>query len=197
MGGAMNHGTGSSGPRLGLAGLPGGERGFSLIESLVAVGVLAFGMLAIAAGFTQGLALMGGSNLDILAREKAAEAIESVFTARDTRTISWAQIRNVQGETGSDGGVFADGPQPLSVAGDDGLVNTSDDGAVETMMLPGRDGLLGTDDDVPQVLTNFTREISIRATAKSTLRLLRVVIRYQVGSETREYSISTYISSYA
>lgn len=175
----------------------GDERGFSLVESLVAVGLLAFGMLAIAAGFTQGLALMAGANLDILAREKAAEAIESVFTARDTRTITWAQIRNISGETGSDGGIFLDGPQPLAVAGADGLVNTADDGAVESLMLPGRDGLLGTGDDVPQPLTNFTREVEIRATAKSTLRQLRVVIRYQVGREWREYSIATYISSYA
>ncbi len=196
MGGAMRCSIGNGLRPFGPAGV-GGERGFSLIESLIAVGVLAFGMLAVAAGFTQGLALMSGSNLDILAREKAAEAIESVFTARDTRTITWSQIRNVEGETGSDGGIFLDGAQPLTVAGDDGLVNTDDDGAVESLMLPGRDGLLGTDDDIPQLLNNFTREIEIRATAKSTLRRLRVVIRYQVGGETREYSITTYISSYA
>ena len=31
----------------------------------------------------------------LIAREKAREAIESVHTARDTRVITWAQIRNV------------------------------------------------------------------------------------------------------
>jgi prepilin-type N-terminal cleavage/methylation domain-containing protein len=173
------------------------ERGFSLVESLIAIGILAFGMLAIASAFTQGLSQMRGANLDIVAREKAAEAVESVFTARDTRTITWAQIRNAQGETGSDGGVFLDGPQDLTLAGSDGLVNTADDAAVESLVLPGPDGLLGTADDISQPMTGFTREVEIRATGKTTLRRLRVVIRYQVGSETRQYEVVTFISSYA
>lgn len=174
----------------------GSEAGFSLIESLIAIGILAFGMLAVAMGFTQGLTQLTGSGLDILAREKAAEAIESVFSARDTRIITWGEIRNVQGETGADGGVFVDGAQPLTRPGDDGLVNTSDDAGVEALTLPGDDGLLGTDDDVPQALTNFTREVEIRELSL-TLRQLRVIIRYVVGSQTREYTIVTYISSYA
>ena len=73
------------------------EAGFSLVESLVSLGILSVGMLGIAGAFLQGSVQLTGSDLDLLAREKAAEAIESVFTARDTRTIQWAQIRNVHG----------------------------------------------------------------------------------------------------
>jgi len=172
-------------------------RGFSLVEALVAVTILSFGMLAIAAAFAQGLGTLAGSNFDILAREKAAEAIESVYTARDTKTITWAEIKNVQGETGSDGGVFLDGAMPLTQAGDDGLVNTEDDGdELEALVQPGPDDLLGTDDDVFVPLVNFTREIVIEELSQ-TLRMLRVIISYHVGLETREYVITTYISSYA
>ena len=172
-------------------------RGFSLVESLIAVTILAFGLLSIAAAFTGGLQQMSGSNFDFLAREKAAEAIESVFTARDTKTITWAEIRNVEGETGSDGGVFLDGEHNLTLSGDDGLVNTADDGeAIESLIMPGDDGLLGSGDDVITPLANFKREIEIRDIGP-TLRQLRVIIRYVVGSETREYIIVTYISSYA
>jgi hypothetical protein len=174
----------------------GSESGFSLVESLIATMIMAFGLLAIAAGFSQGLLLLSGSNLDILAREKAAETIESVFTARDTRLITWAQIRNVNGESGADGGIFIDDEQPLTTAGDDGMVGTSDDGPIETLVLPGPDGLLGTDDDLEQPLTNFTRQIELKQLAP-TLRQLRVVIRYTVGQETRAYELVTYISSYA
>ncbi|MEW6323357.1 MAG: prepilin-type N-terminal cleavage/methylation domain-containing protein [Acidobacteriota bacterium] len=175
----------------------GSARGFSLIESLVAIGILSFGLLALAAGFAQGLQSMSGSGYDILAREKAAEAIESVYTARDTRTITWDEIRNVQGETGADGGIFFDGARPLTRPGADGLVNTEDDGdEVEALVRPGPDGLLGTDDDVAQPLTQFTREVEIRELGPS-LRQLRVIIRYTVGTTTREYIIATYISSYA
>lgn len=173
------------------------ERGFSLIESLIAVSVLAYGMLAIAAAFAGGLQQMSGSNFDFLAREKAAEAIESVFTARDTKTITWNEIRNVLGETGNDGGVFFDGEQPLTLSGEDGLVNTDDDGEqIEAVTLPGPDGNLGTGDDEITPLNNFTREIEILELG-DTLRQLRVIIRYVVGPQTREYIIVTYISSYA
>lgn len=173
------------------------ERGFSLVESLIAAGIMAFGLLAIAAAFAQGLQQLSGSNLDVLAREKAAEAIESVFTARDTKVITWDQIKNVEGETGSDGGIFFDDEQPLTRSGADGLLNTEDDGDdVESLVQPGFDGLLGTDDDQVMPLTNFTREVEITEISL-TLRQLRVIIRYVVGAETREYVITTYISAYA
>ena len=173
------------------------EHGFSLTESLVAMGILGAGMLAIAAAFLQGTVQLKGSELDILAREKAAEAIESVFTARDTRTVQWAQIRNVEGESGGDGGVFRDGALPLTRPGLDGLVNTGDDdAAIESLVKPGPDGLLGTGDDDIQELIEFTREVRIRDVNQS-LRELRVTIRYKVGGATREYAIATLISSYA
>lgn len=173
------------------------ERGASLIESLIAMGVLSAGMLAIAAGFLQGVVQLRGSDLDVVAREKAAEAIESVFTARDTRTIEWASIRNVEGEDGDDGGVFRDGAWPLSRPGPDGLVNTGDDDElVEAIVSPGTDGQLGTEDDVEVPLSQFSREVVIRDVNQS-LRELRVIIRYTVGTFTREYTVSTLISSYA
>ena len=173
------------------------DRGFTLIESLIAIGVLAVGLLSVAAGFASGMQQMTGSNFDFIAREKAAEAIESVFTARDTRTITWAMIANVAGESGSDGGVFKDDPQPLKLTGNDGLVNTADDSATnESIPQPGPDGLLGSADDTQLTLNAFTREIVIREIGP-TLRSLRVVIRYVVGGQTREYIIDTYISSYA
>ena len=172
------------------------ESGFSLVESLIAVAILSFGMLAIAGAFLQGTMLLSGSHLDVLAREKAAEAIETVFTSRDTRTIQWSQIRNVEGPDGDAGGVFLDGAQPLARPGADGLVNTDDDGQLEALITPGPDGLLGTADDVARPLTEFTRELIIRDVSV-TLRRLTVIVRYHVGTTPREYSISTLISSYA
>jgi hypothetical protein len=146
--------------------------------------------------FTLGLGMLGGANSDLIAREKAAEAIESVYTARDTHIVTWAQIRNVAGASGSDGGVFRDGPRPLTVAGPDGLVNTADDGAIEAMMTPGHDNLLGTDDDVARLMTEFTREIEIRDVGPD-LRRIRVIIGYQVATGRREYVLETLISSFA
>lgn len=167
------------------------QSGFTLIETMIAVIILGTGLLALASGFTQGMILMSTSHYHHIAKEKASEAIESVFTSRDTRTTTWAQIRNA-----GNGGIFLDGARPLRAPGTDGLVNTADDGAVEAEILPGADGLLGTGDDIAFSLNGFTREIEIRDLAPN-LRRIRVVVRYQMGHLTRQYELTSYISSFA
>jgi type II secretory pathway pseudopilin PulG len=171
-------------------------RGFSLVETLVAAGVLSVGLLGVAGVFARGARHVGNSPLDLIATQKAAEAIESVYTARDGRTQTWPSIRNVKGATGSDGGIFLDGPQPLKDPGPDGFVNTADDGAVQRIVRPGPDNLLNTPDDEVFTLDMFTREVEIRDVS-TNVRQIRVIVRYQNGPELREFILVTYISSYA
>ena len=173
-----------------------GQRGFTLIESLIALGILSGGLLALALILASGVKRLSDAPVDLIAKQKAIEAIETVFQARDNRILTWAQIRNVQGGTGADGGVFLDGPQQIRVAGADGLINTADDGAVETIVLPGNDGLLGTADDQTTPLTQYTREIRIRD-INLVLRSIDVTVTYQTANGTRTYVLSTYISSYS
>ncbi len=99
-----------------------GESGFSLIETVIAMAILATGLLSLAGVFAMGLRNLAGSSANLIAREKAREAVESVHTARDTRVITFAQIKNV-----AHGGVFVNGPTGLRKPGVDGLVNTADD----------------------------------------------------------------------
>jgi prepilin-type N-terminal cleavage/methylation domain-containing protein len=173
------------------------DRGFTLVEALVALVVLAGGLLGLAAVLSSGLKEMGLSPITVIARQKVAEAIESVYTARDTRVLTWAQIRNVHGAGGGDGGIFLDGPQPLRTVGADGLVNTADDGNIEQLVQPGPDGLLGTADDVRTPLSQLTREISIRDIS-STLRQLTVTVTVTTGAGgQRRYVVTTLISSYS
>src|SRR6266536_5291753 len=84
------------------------QSGFTLIETMIAIILLSFGLLALASGFTQGMVFMSSSHQHRIAKEKASEAIESVSTARDTRVLSWAQIRN----TGNSG-IFLAGPHTV------------------------------------------------------------------------------------
>jgi len=172
------------------------ERGFSLIETMIAVGILAVGLLGAAGLLAAGMQKIASSPRDLIATEKATEAIESVFSARDTHTLTWAQIRNVKGASGSDGGIFLDGARDLRAAGADGLLDTADDGAIETAVYPGRDGLFGTADDVTLNLSGFAREIRIRD-VEANLRSITVLVSYQDGASRRTYTLTAYISSFA
>jgi type II secretory pathway pseudopilin PulG len=169
------------------------SEGFSLVEAMVATSILAIGLLGLAQVFALGMRHMSGSTYDAIAREKAREAVESVQTARDTRVITWAQIRNA-----AQGGIFVDGETQLLQAGPDGLVNTTDDTAIEEISAPGPDGVLGTLDDVHTPLSNFWRTIVITdLVGQPSLRELRVTIRYEIGADTRTYTLTTFVSSYA
>ena len=127
---------------------PSRDGGYSLIEVLVAMALVLVGVLGLEGAMAFGVRRLTASQDQLVAGQRASEAIESVFKARDNRILTWAQIRNVQGVSGTDGGVFIDGPQSVRDAGPDGLVNTADDGAVDQIVTPGPDGLLGTADDL-------------------------------------------------
>ncbi len=167
------------------------QSGLTLLETMISIIILGGGLLALASAFSQGMVLMSTSHYHQVAKEKASEAIESVFTSRDTRIITWAQIRNA-----SAGGVFLDGPKSLRAVGTDGLVNTADDGALENETLAGPDGVLGTGDDIVRPMDVFTREIQITDLAPN-LREIRVIVRYRIGSLNRQYQLVAYLSSFA
>ncbi len=175
------------------------ERGFSLVETVVSIGVLTVGLLGAAAVLSAGMQNLSSSPGDVIVTQKAAQAVEAVFSARDSHRLTWNQILNVHGTSDSTGGIFLDGPQPLKVAGADGLVNTSDDGAVETITLPGKDQMLGTSDDLVTTLNGYTREIMIRNVPNENgqLRSITVTITYQNGPTKRTYTLSTFISAYS
>lgn len=174
-------------------------RGFSLIEVVIAMGVMSVALLSLVGVFATGLRRVGSSSNQLIAREKAREAIESVHAARDTGRLSWGNIRNV-----ADGGIFLVGAQTLKVPGNDGVVNTADDGTVETIHKPGIDGVLGSEDDENVELTNFTREVIISplnfpntTTVNPSLRQITVNVRYLVDSVWRTYTLTTYVSSFS
>ncbi len=168
------------------------QSGFTLVEALIALAILSGGLLALASALGQGMLLVSGSHYHQMAKEKASEAMESVFTARDARKIpSWDNIQNV-GQSAD--GIFLDGPQPICAPGDDGLVNTDDDGDLET--LPGKDGVFGTTDDEILTADRFSREIEIR-NISSNLRQIRVIVRYRAGNAQHQYQLTSYISPFA
>ena len=172
------------------------SKGFSLAETLIALGVLTTGVLGVAGVLAKGMQHLSSSPADVVVAQKAAQGIEAVFTARDTGKLTWAQIKNK-----NDGGVFLNGPQKLKKPGADGIVNTLDEDLepVEKVTYPGKDDILGTADDKYVYLDNFTREIAIADVANTNgeLRSIVVTITYQNGLTTRTYVLKSFISAFS
>jgi type II secretory pathway pseudopilin PulG len=178
------------------------NRGFTVVEALVSIAILSFGVLSIAQVYARGIIFAGIAKWDYIAQKKAEEAVESIFTARDTQLLTWAQIQNVAGVSGTDGGVFLDGPQPLLDPGLDGLVGTADDNPAlpDTVIIgPGPDNVLGTADDQVIILnTVMSRQIQIIPVANEpNLRQITVTIQYSVGGIPKVYTLISYVSAFA
>jgi len=139
----------------------------------------------------------------LIAKQKSRETLESIYTARNTHQLSFDMIQNV-----SEDGIFLNGFQPLrrpnpTDGSGDGLIGTADDGPIESLTLPGEDGLMGSGDDEVRVLSSFEREIKIDPlfyadnTVNPDVRKVRVSIRYSnlLGGQST-YEVESYISRF-
>src|ERR1700733_3405733 len=172
-------------------------KGFTLLETMIAILVLAVGILGLAAMLGDSLAYMQGSEDDFIAQQKAEEAVEAIFTAKYTNSVTWAQVSNFSG--GNPTGLFLPGALQLTVPGTDGLVGTAADTIAppDYILGPGPDGKLGTADDVQIPLGSFTRTITITPyVGDANLRNINVTVNYKTGRFTRSYTINTLISAF-
>jgi len=169
--------------------------GFTLVETLIAIIVLAIAAVGLASMLGNALSYMQGSQNDFIAKQKAEEALEAIFTAKYDNTITYAQIANT---SATPPGIFLTGPQSLRQPATNGLVGTTNDATAtpDYIIMPGPDGLLGTADDINVPLTNFKRTITITATATNNLKQVVVTITYPAGQATRSYTMETYISAF-
>lgn len=173
--------------------------GFTLIEAAISLLVLAIGVMGLAAMMTDGIAYMGMSQMDYIAQQKAEEAVESIFYARDSQLYTWAQIQNV-----SNGGIFLDAPEVLCDPGPDGIIDTADDNTanLDAIYIPGPSGTLDGADAVKQTLDTFTRTIAITNVVEPAnptnivLRQITVTINYTVGKFKRTYVLTSYICEF-
>jgi len=185
------------------------QRGFTIIETMIAIAIMGIGILTLLAAFTTAVSTSNNAQENLIARQKTLQALESVYTARNSQQISFAQIANI-----SSGGIFTNAATQLLAAGPDGLVNTADDvsfpangpcpAGPECLVLPGPDGILGTADDTALSLGNFTRQIQISnvleadgVTINPNLKQITVTVSYVSGSSVaRTYQVNSLISSF-
>jgi type II secretory pathway pseudopilin PulG len=177
------------------------QAGFTILEALIAIAILSFGILSLAAVYAQGIQVANMTQLDYIAEKKAEEAVETIFAARDSKILAWTNIRNVTGAGGANDGVFLVGAQPLLAAGPDGLYGTADDDAATPDVVivgPGPDKILGTADDVKMSLRNMTRTIVIADVAgEPGLRQITITMNYTAGRMTRNYTLISFIAQFS
>jgi len=184
------------------------QRGFTIIETMIAIAIMSIGLLTLVAAFATAVNATQNAQENLIARQKTLEAMESIYTARNAQQITFSQIANFPA------GIFSSGATQLLCAGPDGLVGTTDDincpasgpctTGPECVVLPGPDGVLGTSDDVAMSLGNFTRQIQIGSvlnpdgSINTTLKQITITVSYAKGGSTvpQSYSVNALISSF-
>ena len=174
------------------------QQGFTLLEVLISMFVLTVGLVSMLGVFATAMAATQTAQQDMIAKQLAQQAIETIYTARETAKITWDQIQNIGG-AGSPG-IFRTGLQPIKQVGTDGIINTINDGSSspQTMTLPGPDGIVGTSDDITMGLSHYQRSIAIANTASGDLRSITITIRYTIPRSRfpKQYVLSGFISQY-
>jgi prepilin-type N-terminal cleavage/methylation domain-containing protein len=189
------------------------ERGFSLLEVLISMVVLTVGLVSLLGVFGLAMASTQTSQQDMIAKQLANEALESIVTARNTSQMSWDDIQNVgsincPNSATSTCGIFLNGSNPIYIPGttgaNAGIVGTSNHLGVQTLEEPGPDGNYGDADDVLIPLTGYQRTILITAVNDtngnliSTLRSITVSVQYSTAQMglPKTYVLNSYISQY-
>ena len=179
------------------------EGGFSLLEVLISMTILTVGLVSLLGVFGLAMASTQTSQQDMIAKQLANEALESIVTARNTSQITWAQVQNV-----SNGGIFLDLANPIYLPGVDGISGTADDtvAGLQSLKEPGPDGIFGTADDVVVPLTGYKRTILISAvydtqtppSLVTSLRGVNITVQYTTPQTSlpKTYVLSSFISQY-
>lgn len=190
------------------------ESGFSLIEVLVSMVILTVGMVSLLGVFGLAMATTQSSQQDMIAKQLANEAYETIVTARNSGQILWDDIQN----TGSTNcavetppcGIFSNGLQPMYTAITTGtyagiLGTTYDVGQAEqTLQDPGPDGIFQTADDTFIPLTGYQRSILFSTVNDSagnpigTLRSVNITVQYTTpqSGQQKTYVLNSFISEF-
>ena len=166
------------------------QRGFSLIELMIATVVVAVGLLAMIGLFAKSLAIMQYAQEGIIAKQKAREALEGVYTARDDSSLNFTQIDNF-----ANGGIFKDGFVQMMINTTTGISGTtSDSNTPDFVVIDGQN----------VNLANYQRQILFSPIPAAggggndpSIKQVTVTVRvFSPGGRTRDYNVTGYVSKF-
>ncbi|HEX8637390.1 MAG TPA: prepilin-type N-terminal cleavage/methylation domain-containing protein [Pyrinomonadaceae bacterium] len=158
-----------------------GERGFTLIEAIIAIFVMTIGLIGTAAAITYALEFSAISRNVTKAKLIVVASIEEIESLRNSRRLDFKQFANAGEVDNTDSKSqfigFADKFIDVSnLPGADGVNGTADDIASDA----GTDGIYGTGDDTidaSRIRQGYRRKIEI-TNLSATLKKIVVRVRY-------------------
>lgn len=176
------------------------EKGFSLLEAVVAILILTIGLIGAAAALTYSLEYGATSRNVGNAKLLIVSTIEEIESLRNTRRLEFKQISNVGAvdntECKNTFNGFSTGFKPISLnPGFDGVNGTDDD-----IKEAGPDLIWGNTDDIDNpslIRSGYTRQITITALpSDTTIKKVEVKVRYySVGGKVGEITGVGYINN--
>jgi hypothetical protein len=166
-----------------------------LLEAVIAMAVVTIGLIGVLASFAAALSSTSAVQYSTIARQKATETLESIYTERQTSEIGFDSIQNI---SAGGPGIFVAGMVPLTDPGPDGLDGTLDDVPAASITVPGYTGSqVGSTPSSQQIsLNNFQRQITI-VDVNPKLRQITITVQYPgpQGAQST-YTLQALISAY-
>jgi Tfp pilus assembly protein PilE len=160
-----------------------GERGFTLVEAIIAIFIMTIGLIGTAAAITYALEFSAISRNVTRAKLVVVASIEEVESLRNSRRLDFKQFTNAGSVDNTNVSNqflgFATNYMPVSnTPGLDGVNGTADDLSISA----GTDNIFGTEDDVydaTRIRDGYTRKIEIIDLSPS---LKKVVVRVRYSA---------------
>jgi hypothetical protein len=164
---------------------------------MIAIGLFAVGLLSVLALFSTAIATTEHAQEDLIAKQRAREALEAIYSARDDSDLTFNAIANQPLP-----GIFKVGFEPLYRIdpSSNEIVGSASEGTTPDYVLaPDANGELTQ--QVP--LTNFERQIDIEPVTDGSgninpnLKIVTVTVRVMGGTGGfRDYKVVGYISKF-
>jgi Tfp pilus assembly protein PilV len=173
------------------------EKGFSYIDVMIAIVILMVGILALMSGMSASVLQAKGQEQQMIAKQTAASTMESIMSVKETdpTRLGWNAVGNIGSNVigGVARGVFVTGMQDVRPnAGADEVLGTADDSGTSATALQRQ--IIITDICDPERPSPNCPTPGISAVR---MRKVQVIVRYFVGSLSREEQISTVLTDYA
>jgi prepilin-type N-terminal cleavage/methylation domain-containing protein len=172
------------------------ERGFSLLEMVVAIALLSVGLLGVASAIGYAVVTTNHGRSITNSKLLAVTVLEQMETLRNTGNLTFGQIANV-GQVNDQGAArpfigFPTGPQQVSTnPGPDGISGTPDD-----LVDAGPDLKFGTADDYINpnfAVVGVTRQIQITSLSPR-LKKVQVTVDYDSQGSMKQLVAICYLN---